>query len=193
MNLFVEIVGVVSGVLFVYLEIIQNRWMWMVGGVSALIYMYIFFAESLFAVALVQLYFLLASIYGWVLWSKDFSQNHSKDDKDLKIIIISNKMSIISIFISIIVFVLLWIALKYWSSDPFPALDSLIATISMLATYWVAKRFIYHWFLWIICNMLSIVLYLSQALYPTVLLYFIYLIAAIIGYIHWRKFREVLN
>ncbi len=193
MDLLIEIIGALTGVLFVYLEIFQNRWMWFIGGISALIYIYVFFIESLYAVSLVQLYFLAASIYGWILWSRDSNKNDSNNDKDLKIIRMSSKVTIISILISVLVFFILWYVLKVWSSDPLPALDSLIATTSMLATYWVAKRFIYHWFLWIICNMLSIGLYLYQALYPTVILYFIYLIAAIIGYIHWRKFREVLN
>ena len=69
MNLFVEIVGAVSGVLFVYLEIFQNRWMWIVGGVSALIYMYIFFVESLLAVAF-YLQVFMVGYYGLKIFRK---------------------------------------------------------------------------------------------------------------------------
>jgi hypothetical protein len=36
-------------------------------------------------------------------------------------------------------------------------------------------------------------MYLSQGLYATTALYFIYIIAAMAGIVHWRKFRQVLN
>jgi nicotinamide mononucleotide transporter len=74
-----------------------------------------------------------------------------------------------------------------------PVSDASIAAISMLATYWVANRYIYHWLLWIVADIIAVYMYLNQGLYATTVLYIIYTVAAIVGYIHWRKFRRVLN
>lgn len=74
-----------------------------------------------------------------------------------------------------------------------PYVDSLIAVLSLLATYWVTGKHAENWIVWIINNAIAIYLYASQGLYPTVLLYTAYLIAALIGYRHWRKIAGYLH
>ena len=90
-------------------------------------------------------------------------------------------------------FFILWYILAEFSSDPMPLLDAFIASISMLATYWVANRFIEHWILWIVVDILAVYMYLSQGLYATVLLYMAYTVSAVVGLYHWRKYKEVLD
>ena len=89
-------------------------------------------------------------------------------------------------------FGLTWL-LENFTGDPNPRLGAFITTIRMLATYWVTKKHIEHWFLWIIADTLAVFLYIQQGLYATTALYVIYIAAAIAGYIHWRKFPRVLN
>jgi len=67
----------------------------------------------------------------------------------------------------------------------------LITVLSLLATYWVIGRHSENWIVWIINNAIAIYLYASQALYPTVLLYIVYLISSCIGYLHWLKLSAV--
>lgn len=74
-----------------------------------------------------------------------------------------------------------------------PATDAAIAALSMLATYWVANRFIENWILWIAANIAAVYMYFTLELYATTALYIIYAVAALAGYVHWRKFPRVLN
>ncbi len=178
----VEIVGAIAGLLYVYLEIIQKRSMWIVGGVSALIYVTVFFDSGLFAAAILQVCFLLMSIYGWILWGKA-----GDDENSSKVNRLGGKKFLFSILAAILLYIVVTILLINYSSDPMPYVDSLIAVLSLLATYWVTGKHTENWIIWIINNAIAIYLYASQGLYPTVLLYTVYLIAAIIGYRHWRK------
>ncbi|PKP00304.1 MAG: hypothetical protein CVU13_02010 [Bacteroidetes bacterium HGW-Bacteroidetes-8] len=185
-----EIFGAVTGIIYVILEIKQKKSMWIVGAVSALFYTLIFLNANLFAAMGLQIYFLFASIYGWWMWSR---QNSNEEISEPIVLKLSIKRAAISSALALAGFLFLWYILKNYSSDPMPATDALIASLSMLATYWVTNRFIQHWHLWIAADVLAIYMYFSQGLYATTALYLIYIIAAIAGIVHWRKFRQVLN
>ena len=179
-----EIFGALAGLLYVYLEIRQRRWMWIVGGLSALVYIFVFFDAGLYAAMAFQFYFVGASLYGWKKWGAESIQLTVR---------MPLKTALISITLIAAATLLFWILLRQIDSDPMPFTDGFIFALSMVATYWVGNRYIEHWYLWFIANSLSIYMYISQALYPTMILYIIFLIASVVGYMRWRKFRRVLN
>jgi nicotinamide mononucleotide transporter len=187
---YTEIFGAVTGLAYVILEIKQRKLMWIVGGISALVYSLIFLNSSLFAAMALQLYFFFASIYGWIAWSK---KGESTNTDEPFVVPLSLNRGIISAAISALIFFVIWYVLANFSNDPMPVTDSLIASLSMLATYWVSKKHIQHWLVWIVADILAVDMYFSQGLYATTALYFIYIVAATAGFIHWRKFNVVLN
>lgn len=189
-DIFIEIFGAVTGLLYVYLEIKQRRAMWIVGGISALTYIVVFLNSGLIAAMGLQFYYLGMSIYGWKKWGDKSSVAY---DGKLRVSKLSGRILIFSILSSIVGYFSLAFILEKYSQDPMPKIDALIAILSMLATYWVTKKYIENWFLWILANALAVYLYINQELYATVVLYFVFLIAAVIGYLHWRKFSESLN
>ncbi len=187
-DIIIEVFGAVTGLLFVYLEIRQKRSMWLIGGISALIYIAVFLNSGLLAAMGLQVYYLVMSLYGWKKWGGE-----QIDKSDIGQTVSKMKLSVflVSIIASAATFLFLAYLLAEFSKDPMPRADALIAAISMLATYWVTKKYIENWILWIIANALSLYLYISQGLYATTVLYFVYLVGAVVGYIHWRKFRKL--
>ncbi|HBY02029.1 MAG TPA: nicotinamide riboside transporter PnuC [Rikenellaceae bacterium] len=184
----IEIIAAVTGLLYVVLEIRQKRLMWVVGAVSSLFFMAVFFSSSLYAAMGLQVYYLFISIYGWKKWG-----GNNSDPALAKEVVVAMKFipAIISIAISILsYFIINWILEKY-TNDPHSELDAFVTVGSMLATYWVTKKHIEHWILWIIADAVAVYLYVQQGLYATTILYVIYIIAAVAGYIHWRKFPRV--
>ena len=71
----IEIVGAITGFAYVILEIRQKRAMWIVGALSALMYIIVFYMASLNAAALLQLYYLIVSFYGWRKWGGESASN----------------------------------------------------------------------------------------------------------------------
>lgn len=187
---FTELFGALSGIVYVLLEIRQNKYMWIVGGVSALIYVVIFAGSSLFASAGLQAWYVGASIYGWIAWKRESVVRGS----DVPVVIQPRKKDLIlSAVVALMGTCLLWYLLENYSSDPIPSFDALIASSSMLATYWVARKYIFHWLLWIVTNAFAMVIYAYMGLYATAFLYFVYGVAAVAGYYSWRKFPRVLE
>ena len=65
-----EITGVITGLLCVYLAAKNNILNWPFAIVSVVIYIFIFFEAHLFADMGLQVYFLIMNIYGWYYWSR---------------------------------------------------------------------------------------------------------------------------
>ena len=183
-----EIFGALAGLLYVYLEIRQRRWMWIVGGVSALVYIFVFFRVGLYAAMAFQFYYIVASIYGWKKWGAESSAESTQLTIKMPL-----KIAVVSMILIMIATLLFWFILERIDSDPMPFTDGFIVALSMVATFWVGNRYIEHWYLWFIANSLSIYMYILQELYPTMILYIVFLIASVVGYMKWRKFKRVLN
>jgi nicotinamide mononucleotide transporter len=67
------------------------------------------------------------------------------------------------------------------------SLDTMITLISLLATYYLTKKYLESWMLWITVDVLSVLLLLGRELYISAILYFILLILATSGLLLWRK------
>ena len=71
-----------------------------------------------------------------------------------------------------------------------PFLDAFVTWGAVIATYMVAKKLIENWIYWFVIDSISIYLFISRELYLTALLFFVYLIIIIFGYISWKKKLE---
>lgn len=182
-----EIFGVITSLLYLWLEIKQKKYMWIVGAVSALVYSVVFGSKLLFASMGIQLFYVFISIYGWIKWS---GEGNSENEIFRKI---NWKLFLKSLFMTILIFLLLAFILKSYSSDPYPVFDALLASLGVTASIWLSKKYIEQWYLWMLVNLLSAILYRYMNLNPTSLLYVVYFSASVIGYLKWRKFRQVLN
>ena len=65
-----EVTGVITGLLCVYLAARNNIWNWPIAIVSVGIYIFIFFDTRLYADMGLQVYFMGMNIYGWYYWSR---------------------------------------------------------------------------------------------------------------------------
>ena len=294
-----EIFGFVSGLLYLILEIKQNKWMWLVNFITAVLYAVIFAQSKLYAAMGLQIYYVLISVYGFIIWQKDKISHlttavstatiptseknsqevsrkgeisaddgrrgevHADDGKggeasaddgkrgeasaddgkggeasaddgkrgeasaddgkggevsaddgksggtsaddgksggtmldsgndkgsgvgiyyrmpNLKLLILST-VSFVAIFVAMLTF------LRNMTGDPMPAADAFTTSLSIIATFWLGRAIIHQWVLWIIVDIISVVMFFSQGLYPTALLYLIYTFSAVYGYIHWKR------
>jgi nicotinamide mononucleotide transporter len=62
-----------------------------------------------------------------------------------------------------------------------------------VATWLLARKIYEHWYLWIIVNTVSAILFISRGLYPTVILYAVYCLMSFVGLIAWEKTIKIKN
>ena len=87
----------------------------------------------------------------------------------------------------VILYAVMWLVLTRLTDSPVPVRDSFITSLSIIATWMLARKIYEHWFLWIVVNSTAAVLFLTRGLYPTVILYIVYGIMSFAGLIEWKK------
>jgi len=183
-NNWVEIFGVITGLLFLYFEIKENYLMWPLGLISSALYFVIFYNSKFYADMSLQIYYVVISLYGWYFWTKG-----GKTDKkeDVPISKLNLKQAVMYLIISAILFYFYSNILVKYTDSPLPYWDSFTTALSIVATFMLTRKIIEQWLIWIVVDAVSLGLYIYKGLYPTALLFAVYTVLAIVGYLQWRK------
>ena len=107
--------------------------------------------------------------------------------KELEVTRLRLKTGMILTIVFVLLYVIMWLVLTRLTDSPVPARDSFITSLSIVATWMLARKIYEHWFLWIVVNFVSAVLFLTRGLYPTVILYIVYGIMSFAGLAAWKK------
>ena len=197
-----EYFGFVTGVLYLIWEIRQNNLMWVVGILSALAYAFVFAQSALWAAMLFQVYYFFVSIYGLISWRRDKNlvsagsgetpagADASAADLSSPSIayrIITPKALLVSAVACAAIFAAIYWVLARFTGDPMPVSDAVVATLGIVATYWLSKAYLQQWLLWVAVNVMSVYMFISQGLYLTAFLYILYTLCAFYGFLHWKK------
>lgn len=70
MEQLLEYFGVLTGLLYLFLEIRQHRAMWVVGFLTSLVYVFVFFFSKIYADMGLNIYYVAISIYGFWQWTR---------------------------------------------------------------------------------------------------------------------------
>ena len=181
---YIELLGAILGIAYIFFSIRQNILTWPVGLLTSALYVWVFFDSKLYADMGLQVYYVAISIYGWYEWLRG---NSSGSKEMLKVSRLSRKTGFILALVNFVLFLLMWYILKNYTDSPVPFADSLATSLSIVATWMLARKILEHWLVWIFVDTFSIGLFWYKDLHPTVILFAIYTIMAVIGFIEWRK------
>jgi len=181
---YIELLGVITSVLFTVLSIKQKPAAWIFGIFSAIFYGIFFYQTNLFAAMALQGYYLAISIYGWYYWHK--SAKSQELDKALSVKRLTLNLVLIILIIAL-PFNLFFCWLLVHIKDNYPLLDSMTTTLSIIATWMLARKYLENWIVWIVTDSVYIGLFFYAKYAPTTVLFIIYTVLAIIGFIEWKK------
>ena len=180
----VEITGAILGLLYIFFSIRQSIYTWPTGLLSSFFYIFVFLKSGFYAFTGLQVYYVLISIYGWIYWMKD-TKNEDSRAKSIKKI--TRRVLKILVPVVIILYGLILLILVKFTDSELPFADSFITAFSIVGTWMLARKIIENWIVWIVVDILSAGLFLYQELWPTAILYGIYVILAFSGYFEWKK------
>jgi nicotinamide mononucleotide transporter len=206
-NNYIEVFGAVTGILYVFLEIRQTIWLWPVGIITSGVYIWVFFTGKLYADMSLQGYYLVISILGWYWWGRGLGirdqgsgireeerrgegekgRRGEGEKEELHVARLKFRTGVILAIVFSLLFAVLWLLLGRFTDSPVPGWDSFITSLSIIATWMLARKIYEHWFLWIVVNTVATGLFLTRGLYPTVILYFVYGVMSFAGLKAWRK------
>jgi nicotinamide mononucleotide transporter len=189
---YIEVFGAITGVIYVLLEIRQNIWLWPLGIITSSVYIWVFFTSKFYADMSLQGYYLVISVLGWYWWTRGRRGEGEKgrrgeENIELRVTRLKLRTGIVIAIVFLILFVVMWTVLSRFTDSPVAGWDAFITSLSVVATWMLARKIFEHWYLWVAVNAVSAVVFFSRGLYPTMILYVIYGLMSFIGMIEWRK------
>ena len=176
-----EIAAFILNVLGVWLTSKQYRICWLVNIVAVILYMVLFYQVHLFADAALQGVFVIMQIYGWYSWSK------ASADRPLLSGYMQKPIIVKSIAIGAAGGLFLGLLFSVYTKASLPWLDSMLASFSLVASYWAAKKYIESWAMWCILDAIYVLMYLYKSLNLTAFLYFLFILLALNGWRMWKQ------
>lgn len=179
----IELFGFLFGIIYVVLAIRENPWCWVAGIVNAGLYVWVFFESRFYGASGLQGIYLLMSVYGWLFWlgigkkreQKAPAVTHTPDRWwPLLIGLIAGGSLLFGFLFS-------------QTDNPIPWWDGTTTAMGLVATWMAARKHLENWLVWIVNDTLCTVIYASQGLYLTMVLYLVLGIMAVVGCFQWRK------
>ena len=191
-----EIITLITGVIYIILEIRQKNAMWVLGIFTSIAAIIVFFRQGLYASFGLNIYYLITSFIGLWHWRRD----KKKLDEEHSIHL--NRLTRKTVITSAIAAITGIIALSYgmdlmaelgFKENPMSVLDASVAVLSVIATWWLVRSYIQQWWLWIAADTLSTILCTTQGMWWMALLYLLYTASALIGLRHWKKNGAIIS
>lgn len=177
-----EIIGVVFGLLSVWLTVKRSIWCWPTGIVSVAGFALLFLEIKLYADMLLQVFFLITSVAGWYLWL-----HGGRNRTELPISTLSRKQLLaLGVGLALSIYVVGYMFSTYTDAH-IPFWDATASGMSVLAQVLLMRKKLENWLLWIAVDVLSIGIYTYKQVYLTAGLYVVFLVLATGGLIQWRK------
>ncbi len=178
----IECIAVLCGMASVVFANRNHVWLYPTGIISTLIYIWLMAQYGLYAESLLNLYYLVMSIYGCILWSS------KKESENAAAISHNNKQDwIITSIICVAGWTILYTVLRKFTDSSVPVWDAVVSATAWAGMWLLARHKIENWILLNISNAIAIPLYIKKGIPLTAVLTLFLFIVAIFGYIRWKK------
>lgn len=201
-QIWLESIAVFFGLISVLFSIRKNIWVYPTGIISTAISVYILYNFGLLGDMMINFYYTVMSMYGWILWNKN-----SADHIHVTVSRASKKEWRFSALLFIFSLILVTIIYYYkpWIDNGFSFLgispnlnyldwanwlDIFTTAIFLVGMWFMAKRRIENWLFWIVGDLISVPMYIYKGLGLFSFQYLVFTFLAVIGYIQWKKSAE---
>lgn len=176
-----EICGVLTTVVGIWLTTRRLLVCWPVTLAADVIYLIVFYRTRLFSDALLQLFFIVFTLYGWWHWWRGV-----REEGEVRVAPLDLRAWLAGIAAGAVGAALLG-GLMVRIGAALPHLDAALTSYSLVASWWQARKHTANWWLWIVVDLIYIGEYVYKDLRLTALLYAGLVVLAIVGLLDWRN------
>ena len=172
-------IAVAMGVAEVLLARVNNVWLYPTGIIGTMLSIYLLLQVQLYADSLLNVYYVVMSVYGWIYWVK--KQNRPP----VKISWSNSNEWLITLAISFGGWLLFYFVLKNYTTSNVPVWDALVASTGWAGMWLLARRKIENWVLLNVSNIFAIPLLFYKKLPLFGALTIFLFIIGVWGFIDW--------
>jgi nicotinamide mononucleotide transporter len=184
-----EVLGVVTGLLSVWLTVRRVIWCWLWGIASVLAYTAVFWQTRLYADMGLQLVFCAMNVYGFALWS----HGSVLDEAVHGISSISRTAFSVVVVVVVLSTVVCALMLAAFTDASLPAADAFLTSLSLAAVWMQARKYLENWLVWLVADTLYVAMFAYKSLWLTAGLYAVFCGMAVAGFVAWRGIMRTQN
>lgn len=170
------------GVINIALLIFRSQWNFAFAIASVALYVFIFMESRLYAESGLQVFFIVANVWGWIVWRRALAAG---DESRVEVRWLDWRSRAVWLAATATIsFNLGWLMHRY-TNAAMPFADSAIAGASVAAQILLGYRRIENWVLWIAIDVAAVLLYINRGLHPTAGLYAGMLVMSLFGLKEW--------
>jgi nicotinamide mononucleotide transporter len=177
-----EIVAALLAITYLLLAMRQDARCWIAWIISSLMYLFVMYSAGLYMEAGLQIFYLLMGFYGLYQW-----QYKPLNNESLKIKVWPKTTHMMCLTILFLLVTACGYILSSNTDAVSPYIDAFTTWGAIIASYMVAKKILENWIYWFVVDFVSVFLFVSRELYPTALLFCLYLVLVIFGYRSWKN------
>jgi len=182
-----EYLGLISTVLGIWLTTKRLLICWPVTLLADFLYLAVFYQARLFSDALLQVFFVVFTLYGWWHWWRGV-----REEGEVRVEPLGARACLAALVVGAIGSALLGrfmigIGGLLHMVVALPHLDATLASYSLVASWWGARKHVANWWLWIAVDVVYVGEYIYKDLWPTALLYAGLVALAALGLRDWKR------
>ncbi len=179
-----EAIVLFTGIASVWYAKKENILVYPTGLMATIISVYILLKDELYGDMMMNFYFSIMSIYGWWNWART-----KNNEKVIKISRTTTNEKCIGFGLFLLTIVVTYVVYRVFGNQITASnyVDMLTSGIFFTAMWYMAKKKIENWTLWIIADIITIPLYAYRGWGMLSFQYLIFTILAIQAYFLWKK------
>ena len=193
----IDMAGLMLGLIYLWLEFKASIWLWLVSVIMPIVHGYLYWARGLYADFGMEVYYVLAAVYGYAMWRWARRSSRNKDvetqnfasptEGELPITRFPLRQVLPVAIVGLALWGIIYWILITWTDSSVPVCDSFTTALSMVALWALAQKYAEQWLLWLVVDLVCTVLYIYKQIPFTAALYGFYTVMAVLGYRSWLR------
>ena len=178
-----DILTTILGLIYIWLEYRAHIALWVIGVIMPALDIVLYWQHGLYGDAGMACYYTFAALYGFYVWK--FVKTRKKKEP-LPIIFMPRRQYLPTI----VFFFVAWAAVY---DSTVPLLDSFTNALSFVGLWALARKYVEQWVFWMVVDGVCTFLYIKKGIPFKAMLYGLYVVIAIAGYLKWRSMAKTVK
>ena len=185
-----DILTTILGLIYIWLEYRAHIALWVIGVIMPALDIVLYWQHGLYGDAGMACYYTFAALYGFYVWK--FVKTRKKKEP-LPIIFMPRRQYLPTIVFFFVAWAAVYYVLVTWTDSTVPLLDSFTNALSFVGLWALARKYVEQWVFWMVVDGVCTFLYIKKGIPFKAMLYGLYVVIAIAGYLKWRNMAKTVK
>jgi nicotinamide mononucleotide transporter len=168
-------------------NVFEIHWGWPLAFVSSVLYAWLFYTSKLYGEGGLQLFFAGTALWGWWQWLFGTRRDVRGANEHLTVARLRARSRVLMLLGWLVAWPAIGVLLARITDTDVPYLDAFPTVGSVIGQILLGRKYVDNWPVWVVVNVASVGLFAYKGLWLTALLYVIFAVLAVAGWVRWER------